>query len=947
MKRNARRLMATVLGMAMAVSLIPADRTEAIESGKYSYFNDYTLGYDSKVVAYKNGQKTTLEDAGVKTYGAQDDNPFAPEVTQAWNTKDLVLTQPIKYTTEDGEVHDVESMLTNFDFIADPTAIDNSDVDGKLYVYGTTEGFSYTDGQLSQNEYANHSITILSTTDMVNWTDEGFMDNLNLNNDISNAKNKTKASGRWMDHAWAPSGLKIDADNDGKDEYYLFYTDAGSVVYVRGESPTGPWVDDLGKSICNTSLTNCKDVKWCFDPAVLVDDKGDAYVYFGGGVWDTESELAAHPGTSLASPKTGRVAKMKFDENGKVSIDGTPQVLDSYYMYEDSEVNMFNGKYYYSYCTNFYVPDGTDGSEADEWATPGSIAVYVSSDPMNISFNPATSASGDKYTEENGTYHHYLGTILDNPSTIYGRFYNNHHHMQSFKGHNYIFYHSTVLDNTLHRVSNDYRCLHVDEINVDSETDDITINPSYEGAGQIENFDPYKDFDGTAKKINATTTSYSAGVKSTRDDEIVVKFPDESPMVLDEIHTGDWTKIQGVDFGTGIKSVSASIKSETDEGAIEVWIDDPTTTGTKVASIPVSKNDEYTKVTVDDVTDIAGVHDVYFVFRGTDYTVASWEFTPEGTEVIPTKEPVPTREPVATTAPSAPIATSAPFVEGQDYKLVFNPDCIAVEAGKEYNINLDRSVTVSGSGTYAGIWFNLPKDSQQVYEKVVIEYKNGGGFGYACRYTDSSADEEISWGGKLSGNGTEEITFAQSKPLKGIKFFNDNNSVDIISMTFVPAKSAEPTPTPTIAPGQPTNAPTDEPSVQPTEAPTKTPDELPTDKPAVSAPTNVPAPTLAPTAAPQVTPSPKPAESVKKPVVKVTVKSSVKRRKSITAKVKITNPDTKCKVNWTLDAKGKKLVKLSKKSQKSVKITAGKKKGTATLIVKYGSVTVKKKIKIK
>ena len=363
-----------------------------------------------------------------------------------------------------------------------------------------------------------------------------------------------------------------------------------------------------------------------------------------------------------------------------------------------------------------------------------------------------------------------------------------------------------------------------------------------------------------------------------------------------------------------------------------------------MASIPVSKTDEYTKVTVDDVADIAGVHDVYFVFRGTDYTVASWEFTPEGTEAIPTKEPVPTREPVATTAPSAPIATAAPFVKGQDYKLVFNPDSV-VSDGKEFNINLDYSVSISGEKQYAGMWFYLPKDAQQVYEKVIIEYKNGGGFGYACRYTDSSGDEEIAWGGKLTGTGTEEIKFEKQKPLKGIKFFNDKNSVDIISMTFVPVKETESTPEPTEEPQEPTAEPSDEPSVQPTEAPTETPKS--TETPAV--PTAVPtlAPTAAPTTAPSATPTASAVATDKKTVVKVTVNSSVKRRKSITAKFKIVNPVAKSKVNWSLDAKGKKLVKLSKKSQKSVKITAGRKKGTATLIVKYGKIVVKKRIKVK
>ena len=42
----------------------------------------------------------------------------------------------------------------------------------------------------------------------------------------------------------------------------------------------------------------------------------------------------------------------------------------------------------------------------------------------------------------------------------------------------------------------------------------------------------------------------SAGVKSLRDDRTVVKSYNGSPMVLDQIDTGDWTKISGVDFGT-------------------------------------------------------------------------------------------------------------------------------------------------------------------------------------------------------------------------------------------------------------------------------------------------------------------------------------------------------------------------------------------------------------
>ena len=112
----------------------------------------------------------------------------------------------------------------------------------------------------------------------------------------------------------------------------MFYTNGGAVGYVQGESPVGPWNDDLGKVLFTQSSPNCSGVVWCFDPGVIADDKGDAYVYFGGGTTDDKR-----------NGKTGRVCKIKFEEGtGFVSMDGEPQVMETYYLFEDSEINQFN-----------------------------------------------------------------------------------------------------------------------------------------------------------------------------------------------------------------------------------------------------------------------------------------------------------------------------------------------------------------------------------------------------------------------------------------------------------------------------------------------------------------------------------------------------------------------------------------------------------------------------
>ena len=699
MYKKFRRTGAVALALAMAVTMLPGSISKAYTPGNYAYDDDYTLGYSGGVTVFRNGKTYPVANTNVTVFSNEDDRPFKSENGQAWDTENLTLTMPVKYTTKDGVAHDVESMLTNFDFIADPTAIDNSSNDGKLYVYGTTEAFSYQNGKMVANKYANHSITILSTSDMVNWTDEGFLDTQNLTNEPSDSDNKvgTKFT---SGNTWAPSGLKIDGDGDGQDEYYIFYTNGGSTGYVMSDSPTGPWTDPLGGALCSGSLPNCSDCSTCFDPGVLADDKGNAYVYFGG-----------------LSRTSSRVVKIGFEPGtGEVYLDGDPVKLATHAFFEDNEINQFNGLYYYSYCSDF------SGQALTKTA---SICVYVSDDPLNISFDPTKRPKGQElepFTDDNGVYHHFLGTVLDNPSTIYGQSYNNHHHMQAFKDNTYIFYHSTVLNNSIHRDSKSYRNLHVDEITVDKDTDKISVTPSYEGAKQIEDYNPYKEFDGKDKTINATTTSYSAGVCSRRSDSRV--YDGLSPMVLDEIDTGDWTKIQGVNFDKKAVKFEAEVASETDEGAIEVFLDDPTDAKNLVATVSVKNTgsqDSFEKISTDVKADISGKHDVYFVFRGTDYDVATWKFTNEeqlsaattpgtpGTTNPGTTPGTKTTTPGTTTTPGATtpgttattpvVDTNKVYTVGSNtYKI--NADGTAVFAGavkkKAKSVRIPATVTVEG-----------------------------------------------------------------------------------------------------------------------------------------------------------------------------------------------------------------------------------------------------------
>ena len=734
----------------------------------YSYFNDYTLGYDTKeekVVAYKNGAQMSLEEVGAKVYDNFGDNVFEQQTaSNNWDTPAIKLTAPLQYTTADGTVHDIDSMLTNFDFIADPTALDNSDVDGKLYVYGTNEGFDYADGKLAANSYSNHSLSILSTSDMVNWTDEGLMDNGNLTNLPDSALAKNKVTNKWTTKAWAPSALKIDGDGDGEDEYYVFYTDGGGVGYVRGDSPVGPWYDDLGKKLFTSQSEGCSGVKWCFDPAVLADDKGNAYVYFGGGN-DEEKYV-----------QTGRVCKLKFEKGtGKVSPDGVPQILDTFCFFEDGEINQIDGKYIYSYCTNWDVKKDTPYVGAVQ------IAAYISSDPMNIAFFP-DKVGQTKYTDDKGVAHNFLGTILDNPSKLYGETYNNHHHMQNFKGHNYIFYHSTALSNTLYRDSKQYRNLHVNEIDIDMDKETIDIKPSYQGAKQLENFNPYTNQDGSVRYVNATTASKSAGVKSLRDDRTVMQSYNGSPMVLDQINTGDWTKISGVDFGAnGLKSISAEIAAANDEGQIEVYLDDPTVPANRIARIGLLDTKKlYAFSTADIEKEVTGVHDVYFVFRGTGYNVASWAFSEKDTPELPDLSARPTVAPIPTMNPNLATGWNADKTE---YAIPITEENVEAEGGASAEVDMyNGQASLTYNGQYPGVWFNMPEElTDTKFSSIEIKYDRLGAedkFGCASRYKDAQdKDVEIQWAGTDAPFNPLEhskvIELNKEKELYRFKIFGD------------------------------------------------------------------------------------------------------------------------------------------------------------------------------
>lgn len=232
--------------------------------------------------------------------------------------------------------------------------------DGRIYLYGSLD----IEGCM---QYCSREYHVYSSDDMIHWVDHGV-------------------SFRLDDVEWAKTGGGIYAPDcayrDGK--YYLYYCIVdGRCGVAVSDCPYGPF-KDVGPIEHVTMI----------DPAVLIDDDGQAYLYWGqfDGV---------------------RVAKLK--EN-MVEIDPEtitqPLSVAEHEFHEGSSVKKINGKYYFVY---------TDTHRHGNKAT--SMGYAVSDNPM----------SGFVYQ----------GVIVDNfgcdPKT-----WNNHGSIACFNGQWYVFYHRST-----------------------------------------------------------------------------------------------------------------------------------------------------------------------------------------------------------------------------------------------------------------------------------------------------------------------------------------------------------------------------------------------------------------------------------------------------------------------------------------------------------------------
>lgn len=464
---------------------------------------------------------------------------------------------------------------------ADPFALTYN---GRVYLYMSSDSYEYnSDGTIKENSFANlKSVFVISSADMVNWTDHGAIPVAG-----ANGANGGKGIAKWAGGSWAPSAAVKNIN--GKDKFFLYFANGtGGIGVLTADSPTGPWSDPLGKALVTLNTPGMAGVVWLFDPAVLVDDDGTGYLYCGGGIPGGSSPTQEQ----RANPKTARVIKLGAD---MTSVVGSASTIEAPFMFEDSGIHKYNGVYYYSYCINF---SGTHPANIPA----GEIGYMTSTNPM-------------------GPFS-YKGHFLKNPGVFFKAGGNNHHSVFQFNNQWYVVYHAQTVSLASYGAGNGYRSPHINKLTYNSDGTIQEVAANYAGIAQLTNLNPYN-------RVEAETIGWCAGITT---EVCSAAGGPVSNLNVGYINNGDWVAVGNADFGSaGAASFKANVASAAAGGKIEIRLNSVTGPLVGVLTVPSTggwQNWQEVETTVSGAT---GIHKVFLVFAGsgTDYlfNFDYWQFS--------------------------------------------------------------------------------------------------------------------------------------------------------------------------------------------------------------------------------------------------------------------------------------------------------------------------------
>jgi arabinoxylan arabinofuranohydrolase len=280
---------------------------------------------------------------------------------------------------------------------------------------------------------------------------------------------------------------------------------------------------------------------------------------------DGQAYLYFGGGKNEASPygKNFRVIKLNED---MISVDGTALTIDAPHSFEGPFLHKKDGQYYLSYP-----------------GMPGNHIHYIMAD------NPLLTDAK------------HCGVVLENPSLDgknVNRGNNSHESIIEYNGQWYMFYHDRRISNKTYKRN---ACVDLLEYNEDGTMKKVVV--TRESVPQIKSLNPYQ-------KVESETIDRQSGIE--------IEPCSEGGCMVTEISDGDWTRVSGVDFGTGAKRFQIRAAAGGKGGTIEMRLGSETGTLIGTCKIKGTGSWDTWETTGCSVSKASGVQDLYLVYHGAD-----------------------------------------------------------------------------------------------------------------------------------------------------------------------------------------------------------------------------------------------------------------------------------------------------------------------------------------
>ncbi|WP_150118044.1 family 43 glycosylhydrolase [Cellulomonas sp. B6] len=311
-------------------------------------------------------------------------------------------------------------------YTADPAPLVH---DGRLYVYTShdEDGSTY---------FTMKDWRVFSTTDMANWTDHGSPMGL--------------ATFAWAEaDAWAGQVV----ERDGKFFFYVPVKQRGGGMVIGvgvSDSPTGPFRDAIGRPLVGNGE---------IDPTVMIDDDGQAYLYWGNpNLWYVKlnRDMVSYSGSPTRIPLTtaGFGTRPGNVANRPTLYEEGPWV----YKRDGTYYNVFAAE-----CCSEFIGYSTAPGPTGPWT--------------------------------------YRGTVMPKQ----GSSFTNHPGVVDYRGRSYFFYHNGALPGG----GGFTRSVAVEQFTYGADGSIPLMNMTTAGPPQIEPLDPYVT-------QQAETVAWASGVETER-----------------------------------------------------------------------------------------------------------------------------------------------------------------------------------------------------------------------------------------------------------------------------------------------------------------------------------------------------------------------------------------------------------------------------------------------